>query len=78
MEITLASPREFSFKRTIISHGWCQLLPFKIDEEKWQLTRTLELEDAKPVTITISCNQAGTHSHHVSPAQPGCCKKSGR
>ena len=54
MEITLATPREFSFKRTIISHGWCQLLPFKIDEEKWQLTRTLELEDAKPVTITIN------------------------
>jgi N-glycosylase/DNA lyase len=57
MEITLASPREFSFKRTIISHGWCQLLPFKIDEEKWQLTRTLEVEDAKPVTITISSNR---------------------
>jgi N-glycosylase/DNA lyase len=54
MEITFATPREFSFKRTIISHGWCQLLPFKIDEEKWQLTRTLEVEDAKPVTITIS------------------------
>jgi len=54
MEITLATPREFSFKRTIISHGWCQLLPFKIDEEKWQLTRTLEVEDAKPVTISIS------------------------
>lgn len=57
MEITLASPREFSFKRTIISHGWCQLLPFKIDEAKWQLTRTLEVEDAKPVTITISSNR---------------------
>jgi N-glycosylase/DNA lyase len=57
MEITLASPRAFSFKRTIISHGWCQLLPFKIDEEKWQLTRTLEVEDAKPVTITISSNR---------------------
>ena len=54
MEITLATPREFSFKRTIISHGWCELLPFKIDEEKWQLSRTLEVEDAKPVTITIS------------------------
>jgi len=54
MEITLATPRDFSFKRTIISHGWCELLPFKIDEEKWQLSRTLEVEDAKPVTITIS------------------------
>ena len=54
MEITFSTPREFSFKRTVISHGWCQLLPFKIDDEKWHLTRTLELEAAKPVTITIS------------------------
>ncbi|MGH9871184.1 MAG: DNA-3-methyladenine glycosylase family protein [Pyrinomonadaceae bacterium] len=57
MEINLATPREFSFKRTIISHGWCQLLPFKIDDEKWQLTRTLDLDDGKPVTITISATK---------------------
>ena len=57
MEITLATPREFSFKRTIISHGWCQLLPFKIDDEKWQLTRTLDLQAAGPVTITISATR---------------------
>jgi len=71
MEITLASPREFSFKRTIISHGWCQLLPFRIDEEKWQLTRTLEVEDAKPVTITISSNRRAlivTTSRRLSQA----------
>ena len=53
MEITFAIPREFSFRRTIISHGWCQLLPFKIDDEKWQLTRTLDQQDTDPVTITI-------------------------
>ena len=57
MEITFATPREFSFKRTIISHGWCQLLPFKIDDEKWQLTRTLDLQEASPVTITISATR---------------------
>jgi len=57
MEITFATPREFSFRRTIISHGWCQLLPFKIDDEKWQLTRTLDLQDAGPVTITISATK---------------------
>jgi N-glycosylase/DNA lyase len=57
MEITLATPREFSFRRTIISHGWCQLLPFKIDDEKWQLTRTLDLLDAGTVTITISATK---------------------
>ena len=53
MEITFSIPREFSFRRTIISHGWCQLLPFKIDDEKWQLTRTLDQQDTDPVTITI-------------------------
>jgi 3-methyladenine DNA glycosylase/8-oxoguanine DNA glycosylase len=57
MEITFATPREFSFKRTIISHGWCELLPFQIDQEKWQLTRTLDLENEKPVTITIGANK---------------------
>jgi 3-methyladenine DNA glycosylase/8-oxoguanine DNA glycosylase len=53
MEITIATPREFSFKRTVISHGWCELPPFKIDREKWLLSRTLELKGAKPVTIAI-------------------------
>lgn len=53
MEITIATPPEFSFKRTVISHGWCQLLPFRADEEKWHLTRTLDLPNAKPVTVTI-------------------------
>jgi 3-methyladenine DNA glycosylase/8-oxoguanine DNA glycosylase len=57
MEITVTTPREFSFKRTIISHGWCQLLPFKIDDEKWQLTRTLDLAKDKPVTVTISATK---------------------
>ena len=57
MEITIPTPREFSFKRTVISHGWCELLPFQIDQEKWQLTRTLDLADAKPVTITISATK---------------------
>jgi 3-methyladenine DNA glycosylase/8-oxoguanine DNA glycosylase len=53
MEITIATPREFSFKRTVISHGWCELPPFQIDREKWLLSRTLDLKDAKPVTIAI-------------------------
>ena len=43
MEITIPTPREFSFKRTVISHGWCQLLPFAIDQAQWRLTRTLDL-----------------------------------
>jgi N-glycosylase/DNA lyase len=57
MEITIPTGREFSFKRTVISHGWCQLLPFNIDDEKWQLTRTLDLKDSRPVTVTISATR---------------------
>lgn len=57
MEISIPTPREFSFKRTAISHGWCELLPFKFDQENWRLTRTVDLKDAKPVTITITATK---------------------
>ena len=57
MEISITTPREFSFKRTVISHGWCELLPFQIDREKWLLTRTLDLKDAKPLTVRITATR---------------------
>jgi 3-methyladenine DNA glycosylase/8-oxoguanine DNA glycosylase len=53
MEIIVRTPREFSFKRTAISHGWRELLPFSLDRENWVLSRTLDLGADKPVTITI-------------------------
>lgn len=53
MLITISTPPTFNFKRTIISHGWCELLPFVIDRERWILTRTLDLGTATPLTITI-------------------------
>ena len=33
----LDAPENFSFRRTIRSHGWCELLPFEIDEINWRL-----------------------------------------
>ena len=57
MEISIPTPREFSFKRTAISHGWCELLPFKFDQENWRLTRTVDLKDTRPVTITITAGK---------------------
>ena len=57
MEITIATPREFNFNRTAISHGWCELRPFQIDREKWVLTRTLDLKGTKPVTISVRGNK---------------------
>ncbi|MEP6570049.1 MAG: Fe-S cluster assembly protein HesB [Acidobacteriota bacterium] len=57
MEIIIPTPREFRFKRTVLSHGWCELLPFQIDQKKWLLTRTLDLQNSKPVTITIGATK---------------------
>jgi N-glycosylase/DNA lyase len=57
MEISISTPREFNFKRTVLSHGWCELLPFQVDRERWLLTRTLDLKEAKPVTITLTATK---------------------
>ena len=56
MQLTLSNPRSFSFKRTVISHGWCELLPFEIDRKKWVLTRALDLGEVAPVTVSITAN----------------------
>jgi N-glycosylase/DNA lyase len=34
----LETPENFSFRQTIYSHGWSELLPFRIDEENWILS----------------------------------------
>src|SRR5882672_7901420 len=56
MELAIATPRDFSFKRTVISHGWYDLLPFGLDRDKWLLRRTLDLKGDKPVTIAITAH----------------------
>ena len=54
MEIKLPTPPTFSFKRTVISHGWYGLLPFSLDSQKWELTRVIDLGPKPPVTIVMS------------------------
>ena len=54
MEQEIATPRTFNFKRTVISHGWCELLPFSMDQANWILTRVIDVGDRPPVTITMS------------------------
>jgi 3-methyladenine DNA glycosylase/8-oxoguanine DNA glycosylase len=71
MEISLATPPTFNFKRTVISHGWCELLPFQVDREKWVLTRTLDLKNSKPVTVNIRATKNAlkiSPSHRLSKA----------
>jgi len=54
MKITISTPSNFNFKRTVMSHGWYALPPFEFDNEKWTLARVIDLGSAKPVTVTIS------------------------
>jgi len=57
MEIKILTPRNFSFQRTIISHGWCELLPFEIEQDKWRLTRVIDLGKKPPVTIVMTATK---------------------
>ncbi|HXG85484.1 MAG TPA: hypothetical protein VNI84_15790 [Pyrinomonadaceae bacterium] len=51
----LKTPENFSFRRTIFSHGWCELLPFELDKENWRLGYVFSgAEMENPVSATMS------------------------
>jgi 3-methyladenine DNA glycosylase/8-oxoguanine DNA glycosylase len=54
MQLSIATPRNFNYKRTMISHGWCELLPFKFDQDNWKLERVIDFGDTRPVSVTVS------------------------
>lgn len=50
----LETPETFSFRQTIYSHGWSELLPFEIDIENWRLSYVFNIKSLKkPVSATI-------------------------
>jgi N-glycosylase/DNA lyase len=57
MQLTIRTPTGFSFHRTVLSHGWCVLLPFEFDREHWKLRRVIDLDRARPVTVEISAGK---------------------
>lgn len=59
MKFTITTPANFSFRRTVLSHGWCALLPFEADREKWKLLRVLDRGQSKPVTVEIAESKNG-------------------
>jgi len=52
MDITIKTPDNFNFRRTVLSHGWCALPPFEFDKESWTLFRVLGSDE--PLTAKIS------------------------
>src|SRR5262249_42021078 len=53
MEIRIELPPSFNFKRTVLSHGWCELKPFEFDAQSFRLRRVLDLPDSDPVTVEV-------------------------
>src|ERR1051326_2524447 len=51
MQIEIKTPKNFNFRRTVLSHGWCVLPPFEFDKKNWTLVRVLGTD--KPVTAKI-------------------------
>ena len=54
MELKIPAPRNFSFRRTVASHGWYQLPPFALDTGKWELSRVIDVGQKPPVTISLT------------------------
>src|SRR4051794_4674098 len=54
MELKILTPRTFSFRRTVASHGWYQLPPFALDSDKWELSRVIDVGQKPPVTIFLT------------------------
>lgn len=54
MELKIPTPQNFSFRRTVASHGWYQLPPFALDTAKWELSRVIDVGQKPPVTIFLT------------------------
>ncbi len=59
MDLTIKTPGDFNFRRTVLSHGWCALLPFELDKDSWTLVRVLDRGQTEPVTVRISSTREG-------------------
>lgn len=51
-KLILETPQNFNFKTAVYSHGWCDLLPFELDQENWRLSYVFA--DEKPILTTIT------------------------
>lgn len=59
-ELILKTPVNFSFRHTVYSHGWSELLPFRLDDENWRLSYVFAgVGSAKPLSAVISETKGG-------------------
>ncbi|MEM9954284.1 MAG: hypothetical protein AAF846_21925 [Chloroflexota bacterium] len=51
--LTIATPADFDFRRTVLSHGWYQLAPNTYDDTTQTLKRPFLLDSGKTVHLSI-------------------------
>ncbi len=62
-------PGDFSFWRTVYSHGWCALPPFRIVKEGPRLERVLVLSSGRGVVVSL--DEPGDGTLRVGTDAPG-------
>lgn len=55
----LKTPKNFSFRHTVYSHGWSELRPFQLDTENWRLSYVFG--GRKPIAATVYEADGGLH-----------------
>jgi 3-methyladenine DNA glycosylase/8-oxoguanine DNA glycosylase len=78
MKLAIKTPPDFNFHRTVLSHGWCALLPFELDRNKWKLVRVLDRGLTKPVTVEISSRTNGLNVNTSRPVGKRAAEKISR
>ena len=56
--IHIETPPGFSFRHTVYSHGWSELLPFRLDADNWRLSYAFETK-SRPVSTVITATDSG-------------------
>jgi N-glycosylase/DNA lyase len=54
MKLEIPTPDAFDYRRTVLSHGWRELLPLEFNETEWSLRFVLEVDAAMPVSGLIA------------------------
>ncbi|HKP70004.1 MAG TPA: hypothetical protein VJV05_12020 [Pyrinomonadaceae bacterium] len=57
-ELFIETPPSFSFRHTVYSHGWSELLPFRRDAESRRLTYVFPTK-TKPVSAVVTSSDSG-------------------
>ncbi|MEP7148640.1 MAG: Fe-S cluster assembly protein HesB [Acidobacteriota bacterium] len=58
-KLFLETPAIFSFRHTVYSHGWSELLPLQLDDKHWRLACVLDSGSAKPISAVIYESDGG-------------------